>query len=181
MCAMHQTLPPRRGRVKGLACETSPSPSPSIDSVEFKVRVLVHSARDRQSLYGGAGPLPRVRWVGLSREHWQACVECLVPSLPIRSSVCQCSSILGRCGSVRLNAGVEGIAGADRRDRGRNVWTSCSGLSWGVALGSRHVSYGLVALVSLTLDWLMDAVGIPRGSRELRDQAATPYLSGVPD
>ena len=109
-----------------------------------------------------------------------------MPSLPIRSSVCQCSSILGRCGSVRLNAGVEGIAGADRRDRGRNVWTSCSGLSWGVALGSRHVSYGLVALVSvalvsLTLDWLMDAVGIPRGSRELRAQAATPYLSGVPD
>ena len=27
----------------------------------------------------------------------------------------------------------------------------------------------------------MDAVGIPRGSRELRAQAATPYLSGIPD
>ena len=27
----------------------------------------------------------------------------------------------------------------------------------------------------------MDAGGIPRGSRELRAQAATPYLSGVPD
>ena len=27
----------------------------------------------------------------------------------------------------------------------------------------------------------MDAVGIPRGGRELRAQMATPYLSGVPD
>ena len=26
----------------------------------------------------------------------------------------------------------------------------------------------------------MDAVGIPRGGRELRAQAATPYRSGVP-
>ena len=27
----------------------------------------------------------------------------------------------------------------------------------------------------------MDAFGIPRGGRELRAQAATPYLSGIPD
>ena len=27
----------------------------------------------------------------------------------------------------------------------------------------------------------MDAVGIPRGGRELRTHAATPYLSDVPD
>ena len=52
-----------------------------------------------------------------------------MPSLPIRSSVCQCSIVLGRfgyvrlnAGYVRLNAGVDGIAGADRRDRDRNVW-----------------------------------------------------------
>ena len=30
-----------------------------------------------------------------------------MPSLPIRSSVCQCSSVLGRFGCARLNAGVE--------------------------------------------------------------------------
>ena len=35
--------------------------------------------------------------------------------------------------------------------------------------------------MSLTLDSLMDAVGIPRVNGELRAQAATPYLSGVPD
>ena len=35
--------------------------------------------------------------------------------------------------------------------------------------------------MSLTLDWLIDAVGIPRGGRELRAQAATPHLSGIPD
>ena len=57
---------------------------------------------------------------------------------------------------------VEGIAEADRRDRDRNVWTSCSGLSCGMALGSRHVSCWLVALVSLMLDWLMD-VGLVNG------------------
>ena len=49
------------------------------------------------------------------------------------------------------------------------------------SLGRGSRIHGLVALVSLTLDWLMDAVGIPRDSRELRAQAAPPYLSGVPD
>ena len=101
-------------------------------------------------------------WVGLAHAHWQECVECLVPSLPIRSSICQCSSVLGRFGCARLNAGVKGIAGADRRVRDRNVWTSCSGLSWGVDLGSRHMSCLLLALVSLTLDWLMD-IGLVNG------------------
>ena len=49
------------------------------------------------------------------------------------------------------------------------------------------MSTRLLALVSLTLDWLMDvglvdgAVGIPRDGRELRAHAATPYLSGIPD
>ena len=86
------------------------------------------------------------------------CLEFTVEDI----SVCLCSSILGRFGCSRLNAGVEGIAGADRRDRDRNVWTSCSGLNWGMALGSRHVSCRPVALVSLTLDWLMD-VGLDNG------------------
>ena len=35
----------------------------------------------------GAEPLPRVRWVGLAHAHWQECVECLVPSLPINQFV----------------------------------------------------------------------------------------------
>ena len=78
---------------------------------------------------------------------------------------------------------VKGIAGADRLNRDRNVWTSSSGLNWDVAEGSRHLSCRLVALVSLTLDWLMDiglvngCCRIPRGGRELIAQAATPYLS----
>ena len=78
---------------------------------------------------------------------------------------------------------VEEIAGADWRDRDRNVWTSSSGISWGVAQGSRHLSCRLVVLVSLMLDWLIDfglvngRCWIPRVGRELRTQAVTPYLS----
>ena len=43
-------------------------------------------------------------WTGLAHAHWQECVVWLVPSLPIRSCVCQSSSVLGRFGCAPLNA-----------------------------------------------------------------------------